>query len=89
MKHLFLNPCGFATALVISLVQQSPRVLAAESDTTPAPRMSADQAREENAYAVGLQAYLWGFPLWYYGETMPESLKLGQLISMTGASSLS
>ena len=25
-------------------------------------KMSVEQAREENAYAVGLQAYLWGYP---------------------------
>ena len=30
--------------------------------------MSIDQAREENAYAIGLQAYLWGFPLHDYSH---------------------
>jgi hypothetical protein len=29
---------------------------------------SSEQAREENAYAIGLQAYLWGFPLHYYSR---------------------
>ncbi len=33
---------------------------------TAAPTMTVDEAREENAYAIGLQAYLWGFPLYYY-----------------------
>lgn len=39
--------------------------------------MAADQAREESAYAVGLQAYLWGFPLRYYGIITPEGVKVG------------
>ena len=39
--------------------------------------MSAEQAQEENAYAVGLQAYLWGFPLHYYSRTTPKSLQVG------------
>ena len=77
MKHPCLTPRRLATALVIALVQQIPQVSAAESNTTSPPRMLADQAREENAYAVGLQAYLWGFPLWYYGKTIPEALELG------------
>ena len=39
--------------------------------------MSAEQAREENAYAVGLQAYLWGFPLHYYSRSTPKSVEVG------------
>jgi hypothetical protein len=39
--------------------------------------MTAEQAREENAYAVGLQAYLWGFPLRYYSRTIPKSVEVG------------
>jgi hypothetical protein len=39
--------------------------------------MSAEQAREENAYAVGLQAYLWGFPLHYYSRTEPKAVEVG------------
>ena len=27
--------------------------------------------------AVGLQAYLWGFPLHYYGRTTPKALQVG------------
>lgn len=42
-----------------------------------AEKYTADQAREENAYAVGLQAYLWGFPLEYYGQTVPDTIKAG------------
>jgi hypothetical protein len=38
---------------------------------------STDQAREENAYAVGLQACLWGFPLRYYGLSVPQTIKVG------------
>lgn len=39
--------------------------------------ISAEQAREENAYAVGLQAYLWGFPLHYYSRSSPKSVEVG------------
>ena len=41
----------------------------------PDTSLSSEQAREENAYAVGLQAYLWGFPLQFYGKLMPASEK--------------
>ena len=34
--------------------------------------MPADAAREENANAVGLPAYLWGFPLHEYNRTTPK-----------------
>ncbi|TIL60560.1 MAG: DUF1254 domain-containing protein [Mesorhizobium sp.] len=42
-----------------------------------APSLSADQAREENAYAIGLQAYLWGYPLHYYSRSTPKSVDVG------------
>jgi hypothetical protein len=40
-------------------------------------KMSSEQAREENAYAIGLQAYLWGFPLHYYSRTTPKAIEVG------------
>ena len=40
-------------------------------------KMTSDQAREEYAYALGVQAYLWGYPLRYYALTLPESVKVG------------
>jgi hypothetical protein len=39
----------------------------AQEDTMP-----AEKAREENAYAIGLQAYLWGFQLHEYNRTTPK-----------------
>jgi hypothetical protein len=38
--------------------------------------MTADQAREENAYAIGLQAFLWGYPLHYYSRSTPRSIEV-------------
>lgn len=47
-------------------------------ETTPAgAKMSSEQAREENAYTLGVQAYLWGFPLRFYGGMVPTALKAG------------
>ena len=39
--------------------------------------MTAEQAREENAYALGVQAYLWGFPLTFFATTYTAALKAG------------
>jgi hypothetical protein len=39
--------------------------------------MSPDKAREENAYTLGVQAYLWGFPLYFYRTANAEGLKAG------------
>ena len=46
------------------------------ADQQPA-KMTSDQAREEYAYALGVQAYLWGYPLRYYALTLPKSVKVG------------
>src|ERR1700712_3727446 len=60
-----------ASALVVLEASQS-----ANAQGIPAS-MSAEQAREANAYAIGLQAYLWGFPLHYYGRTTPKTIETG------------
>ncbi len=49
---------------------------AASTAPAAAATMSAEQAIEENAYTLGLQAYLWGFPLQYYGVRTPRSIEL-------------
>jgi hypothetical protein len=36
-----------------------------------------DGAREEAAYAIGVQAYLWGFPFVEYGKTLGGGLQVG------------
>jgi hypothetical protein len=47
----------------------------AQEATSPAAKMSADQAREENAYTLGVQAYQWGMPLVMDGVTLAAGLK--------------
>src|SRR5215204_5471490 len=39
--------------------------------------MTPDQAREENAYTLGVQAFLWGYPLEFNAVAIPEALKVG------------
>ncbi|WP_136476349.1 DUF1254 domain-containing protein [Pseudomonas sp. DG56-2] len=46
--------------------------------------VSAAQAREEQAYALGIQAYLWGYPLYHYLNSGEKAQK----ISAVGANSL-
>jgi len=48
----------------------------------PDDSLSSEQAREEDAYAVGLQAYLWGFPLHFYGKLMPTARRLTLVVSV-------
>jgi hypothetical protein len=62
--------------LILLAVLVFPEWAGAQS-AAPASAMSAEQAREENAYAVGLQAYLWGFPLHYYSRSTPKSVEVG------------
>jgi hypothetical protein len=45
--------------------------------TVASVKMSSEQTSEENAYAIGLQAYLWGFPLHYYSRTTPKTIEIG------------
>lgn len=40
-------------------------------------RMSSVQTHEEYSYALGIQAYLWGYPLRPYGGMVPPALKVG------------
>jgi hypothetical protein len=68
------------TSLILALTWDAPTLAqAAGAQTVSAgvETMSIEQAREENAYAVGLQAYLWGFPLQYYSKSTPKSVSAG------------
>jgi hypothetical protein len=49
----------------------------ASAQTPSDAKMTSDRAREENAYSLGVQAYLWGYPLRFYGGMVPEALKVG------------
>jgi hypothetical protein len=60
---------GIAVALLIGI----PTLFVAQ----PSEKHTPTQAREEIAYTVGVQAYLWGIPLQYYGTVIPEGLKVG------------
>lgn len=62
-------------SLSMLLIATGPQLASAQAPI--AQQYTADQAKEENAYAVGLQAYLWGFPLEFYGETVPDTIKVG------------
>jgi hypothetical protein len=65
------NVAGFfAAALIVTVAVPS----IGEAQTAS---MSAQQAREEIAYALGLEAYLWGFPLHYYSRSTPKSVEVG------------
>jgi hypothetical protein len=61
----------FVTAAMALAAIGVPRLVAAQSD---AP---VGQAREENAYVLGVLAYLWGFPLRFYEVTEAEGLRAG------------
>lgn len=47
------------------------------AQTPVVDRLTPDQAIEENAYALGLQAYLWGYPLREYSQTTPKGIAVG------------
>jgi len=65
-------------ALGLSIVLLSP----AYGQSVPADNqgqlaLSAEQAREENAYVLGVQAYLWGYPLYHYDVSGEKSQQIG------------
>jgi hypothetical protein len=74
MKRAIVVSLTAALALTLPVLVQ---IAHTQNAALASGTMSANQAREENAYAVGLQAYLWGFPIRYYGEVMPKALKAG------------
>lgn len=65
-------------ALALPLQAQS-----ATSEPQAASSLSAEQAREETAYTLGVQAYLWGYPLYYYDVSAPKSLQAGAVAMNT------
>ena len=73
MKRMSVVP--LAAALTLS-VFSLPQICGAQTASEPA-EMSVEQAREEIAYAVGLQAYLWGYPLHYYSRSTPKAIEVG------------
>ena len=64
-------------SLILALTFSAPTLAQTQEVKTVSPAvemMSIEQAREENAYAVGLLAYLWGFPLQYYSNRLRRAL---------------
>ena len=77
MKRTFTTYAPLAILALAALVLSAwPKLVGAQTAPTTA-KMSADQAREENAYAIGVQASLWGYPLRFYGGMVPPALKVG------------
>ena len=65
-------------AIILLIVAVAAAGIAASTSAwSQATTMPAEKAREENAYAIGLQAYLWGYPLHYYSRTEPKSIEVG------------
>jgi hypothetical protein len=64
--------CLAAAVLLVPVLSQ-----ATPAEESASNKLSGDQAREENAYAIGLQAYLWGFPLAEYTRTEPKAVQVG------------
>ena len=73
MKNSVITSLAVVTLAALAFSHPAGAQTTAPASTT----MSAEQAREENAYAVGLQVYLWGFPLHYYNRSIPKSVEAG------------
>ena len=67
----------FKTTLIAITMSLAAIIPSHAQDKSTVAIMTAEQSREENAYAVGLQAYLWGYPLRYYGRSTPKSVEVG------------
>ncbi len=57
------------------------RRVRAQGASATSPAMTADQAKEKNAYALGLQAYLWGFPCIITAPPLPRRSRSAALLS--------
>ncbi|MFL5607088.1 MAG: DUF1254 domain-containing protein, partial [Gemmatimonadaceae bacterium] len=57
------------------MIQVPPRTTA--SPVHRGAAASTFDAREETAYALGVTAFLWGYPLAEYGRTLPDALRAG------------
>jgi hypothetical protein len=72
MSRLLAAAVIIATAaLVTPMYSQT----ASAQGPTASDKMPPEQATEENAYTIGLQAYLWGFLLHEYSRTTPRGLR--------------
>jgi hypothetical protein len=61
-------------SLALAFILSSATFAQATQLTRPDDPLSSDQAREENAYTHGVQAYLWGIPLAYSYDTLQGCL---------------
>lgn len=74
MHKLTTAMIGAAFLLTAPALSQAAR---AQTSLDTGTTLSVAQAREETAYAVGLQAYLWGYPLREYSVTDPKGIAVG------------
>jgi hypothetical protein len=74
MHKLTIAMIGAAFLLTAPALSQAAR---AQTSLDTGTTLSVAQAREETAYAVGLQAYLWGYPLREYSVTDPKGIAVG------------
>ncbi|MGO4835595.1 DUF1254 domain-containing protein, partial [Rhizobiaceae sp. 2RAB30] len=61
-------------AATIAIASHAPQSVAANAAATV---MTTEAAREETAYTLGVQAYLWGLPLVMSGQTLAAGVKAG------------
>ncbi|MDD2058494.1 DUF1214 domain-containing protein [Pseudomonas sp. GD03860] len=66
-----------ALALAFSLSLLAPAYVQAATTDNTGLLMSPEQAREEQAYVLGVQAYLWGYPLYHYDISGEKSRQVG------------
>lgn len=67
----------FVRAVIALAISFPAMLMDAQEAVSAGGKMTVEQAREENAYTLGVQAYLWGGPLLEYGHTVPKTLQVG------------
>ena len=68
----------FGVLLVFAFAEGASAAVKAEP-AAPIAKLSADQTREEAAYTLGVQAYLWGWPLQHHSHSNAAAIKVGGL----------